>query len=278
MHPPILRQGSFLQKHYFSRYPAYTTQLRSGDRGRDHPQQLSGIQPSWCTHSSVTSRHIHSHIYTHTHMYTHTCNTTAYTITFAYTLCAQRHTKAELHTPTCPYNCIHTLRHTKKLCTTRHMFICTHIHMHLPMQTIKCIHSYTHTITHACTGPHIHLTITQPQPLTHVPRMETRCLRTCYFHVLQQPPTHSEEERILPPAQQQPVDGPGLGVYQVNSQVQHHLQTYGPQASLLLLSFIHITALSEKRKLLSGKETFDSPRINNSLKGLAPWWQKEIMY
>ena len=170
MHPPILRQGYFLQKHYFYIYPAYTTHLRSGDRGRNHPQQLlSGIQPSWCTHSSVTSRHIHSLIYTHTHMYIHTCNTIAYTITFAYTLCAQRHTKAELHTPMCPYNCIHTLRHTKKLCTTTHMFICTHTHMHLPMQTIKCIYSYTHTITHECTGPHIHLKITQPQPLTHVP-------------------------------------------------------------------------------------------------------------
>ena len=58
---------------------------------------------------------------------------------------------------------------------------------------------------------------------------------------------HSEEERILPPPQYQPVDGPGLGVYQqLNSQVQHHLQIYGPQASLLLLSLIHITALSER--------------------------------
>lgn len=158
-------------------------------------QEYSLVGAHIVTHSSVTSRHIYSHIYTHSHMYTHTWNT------IAYTLCSQRYTKAELHTPTCPYNCIHTLRHTKKLCTTTHMFICTHTHMYLPMHMIKCIHSYTHTITHACTGPHIHLWITQPQPLTHVPWMETRCLRTCYFHVLQQPPTHSEEERIFPPPQ-----------------------------------------------------------------------------
>lgn len=136
-------------------------------------------------------------------MHTHTCNTIAYTVTYAYTLCAQRHTKPGLHTPTCPYSCIHSLRHTKRLCATTHMLICTHTHMHLPMQTIKCIHSYTHTITYVCTEPHMHLlTVTYrvTQPLTHVQWMETRCLRTCYFHIHQQrePPTHSEEERILP--------------------------------------------------------------------------------
>lgn len=213
---------------------------------------------SCCQEYSLVGAHIvivqllqDTYIHTFTHMYTHTCNTIAYTVTYAYTLCAQRHTKPGLHTPTCPYSCIHSLRHTKKLCATTHMFICTHTHMHLPMKTIKCIHSYTHTITYVCTEPHMHLlTVTYrvTQPLTHVQWMKTRCLRTCYFHIHQQrePPTHSEEERILPPLPQQPVAGPGLEVYeQLNSRVQHHLQLCGLQTSLLLLSFIH-TALSEK--------------------------------
>ena len=112
--------------------------------------------------------------------------------------------------------------------------------------------------------------------------METGCLRICYFHVLQQrePPTHSEEERILLPNRTAASGWTRAGcVPTINSQVQHHLQLYGPQASLLLLlAFIHITALSEKRKLLSGTGTFDPPSIDNPLKGLAPWWQKEIMH
>ena len=56
-----------------------------------------------------------------------------------------------------------------------------------------------------------------------------------------------KKKGYFPPLPQQPVAGPGLEVYeQLNSQVQHHLQLCGLQTSLLFLSFIHITALSEK--------------------------------
>jgi len=163
-------------------------------------------------------------------------------------------------------------------------FICTHTHMHLPMQTIKCIHSYTHTITHVCAEPHIHLlTITHriTQPLNTVDEWRPDVLELVISMSSSRGSLQHTQKRkgYFPQPPQQPVGWIRAGcVPTINSQVQHHLQLYGPQASLLLLAFIHITALSEKRKLLSGKETFDPPSIDNPLKGLAPWWQKEIMH
>ena len=110
-------------------------------------------------------------------------------------------------------------------------FICTHTHMHLPMQTIKCIHSYTHTITHVCAEPHIHLlTITHriTQPLNTVDEWRPDVLELVIsMSSSRQSLQHTQKRKgYFPQPPQQPVGWIRAGcVPTINSQVQHHLHT-----------------------------------------------------
>ena len=95
-------------------------------------QEYSLIGAHMVTYSSVTSRHTHSHLYTHVHphlqhnyMHSHICIKTHKTRT-TYT-----HVPLQLH----------TLRHTKKLCTTTHI---SYVHIHICIYPCRQLNAYTH--------------------------------------------------------------------------------------------------------------------------------------